>query len=194
MTTQLPGANPETMSNLVTASLERQFGQIASLQSMTSSSSYGLSQITMQFALNRDIDGAAQDVQAAINAAGLNNAPITQQQNWLTTGNINGTIKYLPDGRPIYGTGYLNNPNDPVPTFIGFNFGQSNQYNNPQSPSYLQGATHGNVIQSILELYNLFTTSDSAHSTYRWNDPATWPTQVVSPNPAETTPTKQSAK
>ena len=70
VTTQLPGANPETMSNLVTASLERQFGQIASLQSMTSSSSYGLSQITLQFALNRDIDSAAQDVQAAINAAG----------------------------------------------------------------------------------------------------------------------------
>ena len=70
VTTQLPGANPETMANLVTASLERQFGQIPSLQTMTSSSSYGLSQITMQFALNRDIDGAAQDVQAAINAAG----------------------------------------------------------------------------------------------------------------------------
>ena len=70
VSTQLPGANPETMSNLVTASLERQFGQIPSLQTMTSSSSYGLSQITMQFALNRDIDGAAQDVQAAINAAG----------------------------------------------------------------------------------------------------------------------------
>jgi len=70
VTTQFPGANPETMSNLVTASLERQFGQIASLQSMTSSSSYGLSQITMQFSLDRDIDGAAQDVQSAINAAG----------------------------------------------------------------------------------------------------------------------------
>ena len=70
VTTQLPGANPETMANLVTASLERQFGQIPSLQTMTSSSSYGFSQITMQFALARDIDGAAQDVQAAINAAG----------------------------------------------------------------------------------------------------------------------------
>ncbi|MBX9927026.1 MAG: efflux RND transporter permease subunit [Hyphomicrobiaceae bacterium] len=69
VTTQLPGANPETMSNLVTAPLERQFGQTPSLQSMTSSSSYGLSQITLQFALDRDIDGAAQDVQAAINAA-----------------------------------------------------------------------------------------------------------------------------
>jgi multidrug efflux pump len=70
VTTKLPGANPETTANLVTASLERQFGQIPSLQTMTSSSSYGLSQITMQFALTRDIDGAAQDVQAAINAAG----------------------------------------------------------------------------------------------------------------------------
>jgi multidrug efflux pump len=70
VTTQLPGANPETMANLVTASLERQFGQIPSLATMTSSSSYGFSQITMQFALTRDIDAAAQDVQAAINAAG----------------------------------------------------------------------------------------------------------------------------
>jgi multidrug efflux pump len=70
VTTQLPGANPETAANLVTASLERQFGQIPSLVSMTSSSSYGISQITLQFALNRDIDAAAQDVQSAINAAG----------------------------------------------------------------------------------------------------------------------------
>jgi multidrug efflux pump len=70
VTTQLPGANPETAANLVTASLERQFGQIPSLVSMSSSSSYGISQITLQFALNRDIDAAAQDVQSAINAAG----------------------------------------------------------------------------------------------------------------------------
>ncbi|HKU94055.1 MAG TPA: multidrug efflux RND transporter permease subunit [Vineibacter sp.] len=70
VTTQLPGANPDTMAALVTAPLERQFGQIASLTTMTSSSSYGVSQITLQFDLNRDIDAAAQDVQAAINAAG----------------------------------------------------------------------------------------------------------------------------
>lgn len=69
VTTQLPGANPETMANLVTAPLERQFGQTPALQAMTSSSSFGLSQITLQFALDRDIDGAAQDVQAAVNAA-----------------------------------------------------------------------------------------------------------------------------
>jgi multidrug efflux pump len=70
ITTQLPGANPETMGNLVTAPLERQLGQIPALTSMTSTSSYGISQITLQFSLNRDIDAAAQDVQAAINAAG----------------------------------------------------------------------------------------------------------------------------
>jgi multidrug efflux pump len=69
VTTQLPGGNPETMSALVTAPLERQFGQIPSLTAMTSSSSFGISQVTLQFDLNRDIDGAAQDVQSAINAA-----------------------------------------------------------------------------------------------------------------------------
>ena len=70
VTTQLPGASPDTTASLVTAPLERQFGRIASLATMTSSSSYGLSQITLQFELKRNIDGAAQDVQAAINAAG----------------------------------------------------------------------------------------------------------------------------
>jgi multidrug efflux pump len=70
VTTQLPGANAETMASLVTAPLERQFGQIPALSTMTSSSSYGISQVTLQFDLNRDIDGAAQDVQSAINAAG----------------------------------------------------------------------------------------------------------------------------
>ena len=54
----------------MTAPLERQFGQIPALQTMTSSSSFGISQITLQFDLNRDIDAAAQDVQSAINAAG----------------------------------------------------------------------------------------------------------------------------
>ena len=68
--TQLPGASPDTTANLVTAPLERQLGQIPALATMTSSSSYGISQITLQFVLNRDIDAAAQDVQSAINAAG----------------------------------------------------------------------------------------------------------------------------
>ncbi len=69
VTTQLPGANPDTMAELVTAPLERQLGQIPSLTTMTSSSAFGLSSVTLQFDLSRDIDGAAQDVQAAINAA-----------------------------------------------------------------------------------------------------------------------------
>ena len=69
VTTQLPGASPETVATLITASLERQFGQIPGLITMTSQSSEGTSQITLQFALNRSMDSAAQDVQAAINAA-----------------------------------------------------------------------------------------------------------------------------
>ena len=69
VTTQLPGANPETTALLITASLERQFGQIPALATMTSQSSEGTSQITLQFQLTRNIDAAAQDVQAAINAA-----------------------------------------------------------------------------------------------------------------------------
>jgi multidrug efflux pump len=70
VTTQLPGASPDTIASLVTAPLERQFGQIPALQVMTSSSSFGISQVTLQFDLDRDIDAAAQDVQSAINAAG----------------------------------------------------------------------------------------------------------------------------
>ena len=69
ITTQYPGANPDTMAALITAPLERQFGQIPSLSSMSSQSAFGLSQITLQFDLDRDIDAAAQDVQSAINAA-----------------------------------------------------------------------------------------------------------------------------
>ncbi len=68
--TQLPGASPDVTATLITASLERQFGQITGLSSMQSISSEGTSQITLQFNLTRSIDGAAQDVQAAINSAG----------------------------------------------------------------------------------------------------------------------------
>ena len=69
VTTQLPGANPDTVATLITASLERQFGQIQGLSTMTSVSSEGTSEITLQFSLARSIDSASQDVQAAINAA-----------------------------------------------------------------------------------------------------------------------------
>ncbi len=67
--TQLPGASAETMASAVTTPLERQLGQMPSLAQMTSVSSFGSSQITLQFTLDRDIDAAQQDVQAAINAA-----------------------------------------------------------------------------------------------------------------------------
>jgi len=65
----LPGASPETMASSVATPLERQFSRIASVTEMTSSSSLGQTSITLQFDLNRNIDAAARDVQAAINAA-----------------------------------------------------------------------------------------------------------------------------
>jgi hydrophobe/amphiphile efflux-1 (HAE1) family protein len=65
----LPGADPETMASAVATPLERQFSRIAGINQMTSTSSLGSASITMQFDLNRDVDGAARDVQAAINAA-----------------------------------------------------------------------------------------------------------------------------
>src|SRR5450631_1868311 len=65
----LPGASPETMAASVATPLERQFGRIAGVTEMTSSSGLGSTSITLQFELTRDIDAAARDVQAAINAA-----------------------------------------------------------------------------------------------------------------------------
>ncbi|MDE2086324.1 MAG: efflux RND transporter permease subunit, partial [Xanthomonadaceae bacterium] len=69
VTTQYPGASANTMAVLVTTPLERQLGQISGLTMMSSDSSAGLSTIVLQFAMNRDIDVAAQDVQSAINQA-----------------------------------------------------------------------------------------------------------------------------
>jgi len=65
----LPGADPQTMASAVATPLERQFGRIAGVNQMTSSSQLGSTGITLQFDLNRNIDAAARDVQAAINAA-----------------------------------------------------------------------------------------------------------------------------
>jgi multidrug efflux pump len=65
----LPGASPETMAATVATPLERQFGRIAGITEMTSSSGLGSTSVTIQFDLNRNIDAAARDVQAAINAA-----------------------------------------------------------------------------------------------------------------------------
>ena len=69
VTSALPGASPQIMASSVATPLERQFGRIAGVTQMTSNSSLGLTTITLQFDLSRDIDGAARDVEAAINAA-----------------------------------------------------------------------------------------------------------------------------
>jgi multidrug efflux pump len=66
---QMPGASPETMATSIAAPLERHLGQIAAVSEMTSASTLGSTRITLQFNLDRDINGAARDVQAAINAA-----------------------------------------------------------------------------------------------------------------------------
>src|SRR5579862_3591361 len=66
---QLPGASPETMASSVATPLERQFGRISGLTEMTSTSSQGSTSVVLQFDLSRDINAAARDVQAAINAA-----------------------------------------------------------------------------------------------------------------------------
>src|SRR6195952_247697 len=82
-----PGASPEVMTSSVTAPLEKQFGQVPGLQQMTSTSSFGSSLITLQFALELNIDIAEQEVQAAINASGsylprdLPNPPIYSKSN-----------------------------------------------------------------------------------------------------------------
>ena len=69
VTAALPGASPETMASAVATPLEKQFTTIAGLDNMTSTSILGVTQVTLQFSLSRSLDGAAQDVQAAIGAA-----------------------------------------------------------------------------------------------------------------------------
>jgi multidrug efflux pump len=76
----LPGASPETVATSVASPLERHLGSIADVSEMTSQSSVGSTRITLQFGLNRDIDGAARDVQAAINAARAD-LPTSLRQN-----------------------------------------------------------------------------------------------------------------
>src|SRR5262245_32681301 len=83
----LPGADPATMASAVATPLERQFTTIAGVDSMVSTNSLGSTQITLQFDLNRDIDGAAVDVQTAIAAAmpllppGMPSPPSFRKQN-----------------------------------------------------------------------------------------------------------------
>jgi multidrug efflux pump len=76
----LPGASPEVMASSVATPLERQFGRIAGVTQMTSSSTLGVTSVTLQFDLSRDVDGAARDVEAAINAA-RTNLPVNLPSN-----------------------------------------------------------------------------------------------------------------
>jgi len=78
----LPGAGPETMATSVAAPLERQFTRIAGVTEMTSISTLGATSLTLQFELSRDIDGAARDVQAAINAARADLPAILPSNPW----------------------------------------------------------------------------------------------------------------
>jgi len=93
----LPGASPETMASSVATPLERQFGRISGLNEMTSSSTLGSTNITLQFDLSRDINAAARDVQAGINAA----------------------RGQLPTDLPQNPTWRLNNPADPPILMLG---------------------------------------------------------------------------
>src|SRR5207302_11434436 len=83
----LPGASPETMASAVATPLERQFTTIAGIDSMTSTSALGVTQITIQFTLDRNIDAAGQDVQASITKAspllppGMPTPPVYQTAN-----------------------------------------------------------------------------------------------------------------
>ena len=119
-----PGASAEIMASSVATPLERQFGDIAGITQMTSASSLGLTSITIQFDLNRNIDGAARDVEAAIKAAGT----------------------YLPTNLPSNPTYKMVNPSDGPIMILGLT---SNQY--PPAKLYDEAST---VIQQKLSQIN----------------------------------------
>ena len=99
----LPGASPETMASSVATPLERQFGRIAGVTEMTSSSSLGSVSITLQFDLSRDIDGASRDVQAAINAAlGQLPANLPSRPNWRKVNPADAPIMILSLTSTVY--------------------------------------------------------------------------------------------
>ena len=90
----LPGASPETMASAVATPLERQFGRIAGVNQMTSTSQLGSTSIVLQFDLNRNIDAAARDVQAAINAARSQLARQPAQQSDLSQSESRGCADF----------------------------------------------------------------------------------------------------
>ncbi|MCB5183820.1 hemagglutinin repeat-containing protein [Methylobacillus gramineus] len=136
--------------------------------------------------LKVDFLGPAASISAAadasINAAGLSNATLEEKMNWIKYGNTNGLPTDLkpvqvPDYINInYGLGYYNHSNDTVATIVGGNVGMSDQYQGVNLVGQVPGSESRNMLTSLQEIYALFTRNDSAHSTYRWNDPKTWPT------------------
>jgi multidrug efflux pump len=104
----LPGASPDIMASAVAAPLERQFAHIAGLSEMTSASYLGTTSITLQFDLNRNIDGAARDVQAAINAARANlPSNLPQNPNYRKVNPADAPIMIIALTSKTYGRGQL---------------------------------------------------------------------------------------
>src|SRR6476660_2741807 len=100
----LPGASPETMASAVATPLERQFGRIAGINQMTSTSQLGSTSIVLQFDLSRNIDAAARDVQAAINAArGQLPANLPSNPNYRKVNPADAPIMILSLTSDIYG-------------------------------------------------------------------------------------------
>ena len=98
VTASLPGANPDTMASAVATPLEKQFSTIAGVDSMTSTNGNGASNITIQFNLSRNIDAAAQDVQAAISRASRQLPP------------EHAGAPFLPEGESGRSAGHLSIP------------------------------------------------------------------------------------
>lgn len=112
---QLPGASPAIMASSVATPLERQFGHIAGLTEMTSSSTLGSASITLQFDLNRDINGAARDVQAAINAArAYLPANLPTNPSWRKSNPANAPIMIIALTSAIYGRGQMYDAADSI--------------------------------------------------------------------------------
>ena len=112
----LPGASPEIMASSVAAPLERQLGHIAGVNEMTSASYLGTTSITLQFDLNRNIDGAARDVQAAINAARAylpSNLP--SNPTYRKVNPADAPILILALTSPVYDRGRLYDAHCPAP-------------------------------------------------------------------------------
>jgi multidrug efflux pump len=104
----LPGASPETMASSVATPLERQFGRIAGVTEMTSTSNLGSTTVVLQFDLNRNIDGAARDVEAAINAArGYLPANLPNNPTYRKVNPADSPILILALTSKVYGRGRL---------------------------------------------------------------------------------------